>query len=94
MEFEWDAAKNRLNQDKHRISCEEAAEIFIRPFLMWEDTRQNYEEGRYIRLGEVGNAVVVVLVHTPRGSKSRIISARRANARERKKDYASIKAET
>lgn len=79
MEFEWDAAKNRLNQDKHRISCEEAAEIFIRPFLMWEDTRQNYEEVRYISIGEVGNAVVIVLVHTPRGSKSRIISARRAN---------------
>ena len=61
---------------------------------MWEDTGQNYEEGRYISIGEVGNAVVFVLVHTPRGSKSRIISARRANARERKKYYASIKAET
>ncbi|MFT5367144.1 MAG: uncharacterized DUF497 family protein [Candidatus Latescibacterota bacterium] len=94
MEFEWDEAKNLLNQDKHGISFEEAGEIFERPVLMWEDTRQDYREPRHISLGEIGDSVVLVVVHTPRGQKTRIISARRASVRERKRYYAHFKKKT
>ena len=96
MEFEWDEAKNRSNQDKHGISFEEAGEIFERPVLTWEDTRHDYRETRYISVGEIGDSVVVALVvaHTPRGRKIRIISARRANARERKRYDAYLEKET
>ena len=96
MEFEWDDAKNLLNQAKHGISFEEAREIFERSVLMWEDTRHDYGEARYISVGEIGDSAVVVLVvvHTPRGRKTRIISARKANARERKKYYAHLEKET
>jgi uncharacterized protein len=90
MEFEWDEAKNRSNQGKHGISFEEAREIFERSVLMWEDSRRDYGETRYTSVGEIGDSIVVVLVvvHTPRGRKTRIISARKANARERKRYYA------
>ena len=96
MEFEWDEDKNRLSQAKHGIRFEEAREIFERATLMWEDTRQDYGETRYISVGEIGEAVVVVLVvaHTPRGRGTRIISARRANSRERRRYYAYLEEET
>ena len=96
MEFEWNEAKNRSNQDKHGIGFEEAREIFERSVLMWEDTRHDYGEARYISVGEIGDSVVVVLVvvHTPRGRRTRIISARKANARERKRYYAYLEKET
>ena len=96
MEFEWDDAKNLLNQAKHGISFEEAREIFERSVLMWEDTRRDYGETRYVSVGEIGGSVVVVLVvvHTLRGQKTRIISARKANARERKSYYAYFEKET
>ena len=81
-ESEWDEAKKRSNQDKHGISFEEAGEIFERLVLMWEDTRHDYRETRYISVGEIGDSVV--LVHTPRGRKIRIISARRANPQPKK----------
>ena len=90
MEFEWDETKNQLNQDKHGISFAEARKIFQCPVLTWEDTRHNYGEARYISVGELGDSIVVVLVivHTPRGRKTRIISARKANTHERKSYYA------
>lgn len=95
MEFEWDAAKDRLNRAKHGISFAEAIEIFEAAVLMWQDSRRDYGEPRYISVGILGDAVVVLLVvHTPRGRKTRIISARKANARERKLYHAYLEKET
>ena len=95
MEFEWDETKDRLNQNKHGISFAEAGEIFAHPVLTWEDTRHDYGETRYISVGGIGDAVVVLVVaHTPRGQKTRIISARKANAHERETYYAYRKKKT
>jgi uncharacterized DUF497 family protein len=41
-----------------------------------------YGEPRYITLGSLRGRVVVI-VHTPRGSSTRIVSMRKANERER-----------
>jgi len=41
MKFEWDEIKNKLNQQKHGISFEEAKKIFLGPVLTWKDNRQN-----------------------------------------------------
>ncbi len=62
---------------------------------MREDTRRNYGETRYISVGEIGDSVIVVLVivHTPHGRKTRVISARKANAQERKTYYAYLEKE-
>jgi uncharacterized DUF497 family protein len=90
MDFEWDEAKNRSNLAKHGISFEEAREIFDGPMLRWEDSRREYGETRYISVGIVGGSpgLVLVVAHTLRGRKFRIISVRKANVGERKRYHA------
>lgn len=83
MPFEWDEKKNRHNLRKHGLSFEDAEIIFSSPMLTMEDTRSAYSEARLISLGSLLGRVVVV-VHTRRGDSSRIISMRKANARETK----------
>lgn len=83
MQFEWDDQKNKLNITKHNISFEEARLIFDDIILTKIDNRINYHEVRKISLGKVNNIVIIVVVHTSRGDKIRIISARKANKNER-----------
>ena len=59
-----------------------ADEVFAGPTLTVEDDRQNYGEARFITIGFLDGAMVV-LVWTPRNRNRRIISVRRANERER-----------
>lgn len=81
--FEWDEAKNRRNIEKHGISFATASRIFEGPILSATDTRQDYGETRQLNLGRIDGRVVLLVVHTDRAGKIRIISARRANYRER-----------
>ena len=60
-----------------------AGEVFDGPTLTVEDDRHNYGETRYITVGFLDDAMVV-LVWTPRNDRYRIISMRKANERERK----------
>ena len=50
---------------------------------MFEDTRFDYGEPRFITLGHLEGHVVVV-AHTPRRENTRIISMRKGNSREEK----------
>ncbi len=84
MEFDWDAAKNEANLKKHGISFDEAKHIFDGPTLTRADDRQDYGENRDISLGTLSSDAVLVVVHTERRDKIRLISARKANRRERK----------
>ncbi|KAF0112839.1 MAG: hypothetical protein FD163_1910 [Hyphomonadaceae bacterium] len=84
MKFEWDASKNAANIAKHGISFEEAYEIFNGPIYSKADERNNYGEHRFVSIGEIGFCVVIVVVHTDRHEKTRIISARLANKIERR----------
>ena len=81
--FEWDKKKNKVNFQKHGISFEEAVLIFTGPILTIEDKREDYGEKREISIGQIKNVIIVMVVHTKRGNKIRIISARLANKRER-----------
>lgn len=81
--FEWDDNKNATNRQKHGISFEEAATIFEGPILTKLDDRHPSER-REISFGRLGGVVVVCVVHTLRGAKTRIISARKANRAERR----------
>jgi uncharacterized DUF497 family protein len=83
MFFEWDENKNKANQQKHRVSFEEAAEIFCYPMYETVDTCAEYGETRYIGIGRNNQLVVLVVVYTERGEIIRIISARRANKGEK-----------
>ena len=88
MEFEWDERKNRRNFDKHGVSFEEAALVFAGPHFSRIDTREAYGEIREITIGMIAETVVAVVVHTDREDVIRIISARKANKRERKAYHA------
>jgi uncharacterized DUF497 family protein len=86
--FEWDGRKAASNRRKHGISFEEAITAFDDPFaLLASDPAHSTpaEERRWL-VGEADTAVVVVVftVRQP-GSVHRIISARRANRKERKR---------
>ena len=86
MNFEWDADKARTNLEKHGVSFELATLVFTDgDRVTVQDTRQDYGEERLIILGQVEGRVLVV-VTTERSSPKtiRIISARKANKRERR----------
>jgi uncharacterized DUF497 family protein len=82
VEFEWDHAKSERNRRERGFGFDDAARLFGGQILEFVDTRQAYGEMRIKAVGEVDGAVLVV-VYTPRGSALRIISARRANRKER-----------
>ena len=90
MKFEWDEAKNQANITKHGISFEQARQIF--DGLVWTsvDDRFDYGEARFITIGALKKATVVVVAYTDRAGVTRIISARRANRTERKRYYEEI----
>jgi len=93
MAFEWDPDKDRLNQEKHGIAFAFACRIFEGPVLTAPDVRRDYGERRDISIGAVEGVVVLVVVHTERGAGTRIISARRANAKERNRYEERLRAE-
>ena len=83
MEFEWDAAKSARNQITRGLSFGDAAIIFDAPTLEILDNRRAYGEVRVKAIGHIENEIYVV-IYTDRQGVRRIISARRANRKERK----------
>lgn len=83
-EFEWDPRKNKRNIRKHGIDFKDSRIIFDGPFLKIRDNRKHYGEERWIVIGRLDGAIVVVAC-TYRGEKIRIISIRGATEREKKK---------
>ena len=90
VKFEWDDQKNQTNILKHGINFEDAKAIFEDVRLTAVDTRQPYGELRKISLGTIHGRICVV-VYTERRGAIRIISARKANQRERRRYYEFIK---
>ena len=81
--YEWDDEKSELNLAKHGLSFEDAEAVFSGPCVTFVDDRFEYRETRLVTLGVLEGRVVVI-VHTPREESTRIISMRKANAREQK----------
>ena len=84
MEFEWDEAENQTNIRKHGIGFDTAKRIFEGPIATSPDHRQDYGEDRHISIGRVEPGALVVVAHTMRGGRIRLISARPASRKERK----------
>lgn len=83
LEFEWDENKAQSNFEKHGITFEEAAEIFLDPFHVAGDASADDEE-REFALGYSLAERLLLAIHVERGVKIRIISARVASRPERK----------
>jgi uncharacterized protein len=83
--FEWDEIKARENLKKHKVDFEEGKTIFNDLFLFtFPDIKSSVAEDRYVNLGLSVKDRVLVLIHTERQGKIRIISCRKATARERR----------
>jgi uncharacterized protein len=84
-DFEWDDAKAASNRRHHKITFEQAREVFADPFIIeWIDEGQDEHEPRFSALGMVENRLLFV-AYTMRGNAIRIISARRAESFERRR---------
>lgn len=82
MNFEWDEAKSDACFEERGFDFAFAAQVFFDPDrLIRADLRHSYGEDRFQLLGRIDTRVFVV-VYTPRPHRNRIISARKANARE------------
>ncbi len=90
MEFEWDEAKAVANYEKHAISFSDAIRVFDGFIVSMPDLRHDYGETRISTTGMIDGLLVVVVIHTDRSAKQRIISARRGNRNERKAFQAAL----
>lgn len=84
MEFEWDPDKAASNEEKHGVSFDEAATAFGDPLsLTISHPDHSDDEDRFVLVGQTYAGRLVVVAHTERGDRIRIISARLASRRER-----------
>lgn len=85
MELEWDAAKAAQNLKKHGVAFEDAALVFYdADRIEVYDDREDYGEERWATIGLACSAVLFVVYTIRYGDTIRLISARKANANERK----------
>jgi uncharacterized protein len=85
MQFEWSPQKARINLRKHGVSFDEAASVFLDAFSMTGDDPDHSEgEERFVTFGVSNTGRLLVIAHTDRDERIRIISARPATPSERK----------
>jgi hypothetical protein len=90
--FEWDEAKNLVNQRKHGVSFLLASKVFLDPLFVSVKDRIQGGEQRWRTYGEVEGSLLMVVAHTVREEDwhattrevIRIISAREASRKERR----------
>ncbi|MDP3030400.1 MAG: BrnT family toxin [Deltaproteobacteria bacterium] len=86
MRFEWDPEKARRNLKKHGVLFDEAVTAFYDSLsATFDDPDHSDDEQRYITIGFSSQGRLLVVAHAERGEIVRIISARLANAHERKR---------
>jgi uncharacterized DUF497 family protein len=74
--FEWDPDKARANLAKHGVAFEEAATVFGDPLaLTFDDPDRSFAERRRLTFGHSRAHRLLVVAHTERGGRVRIISA-------------------
>ena len=84
MEFEWDENKAASNARKHKVTFAEATTVFGDPLAITFDDPDHSDEERYITIGQSELIRLVVMSHTDRQGRVRIISARIATRSEQK----------
>jgi len=83
--FEWDPEKATRNIGKHKVSFNEAATIFEDPLSFTvPDPDHSEEERRLITFGTSTQGRLLMVAHTERGDRLRLISARTLTRSERK----------
>jgi uncharacterized DUF497 family protein len=82
-EFDWDEENAAKNWERHRVTPEEAEDVFFHdPFVMRSDPAHSKREKRYWALGKTARNRRLFVAFTIRGKLIRVISARDMNRRE------------
>jgi len=88
-EFEWDTHKATLNLAKHGVAFEDAALIFADHLALMEPNQIVDGEPRWQAIGMAGRSLLLVVIHVVRDHGDveviRIISARKAESKERRR---------
>ena len=85
MDFEWNPRKAEINLSKHGVSFIEAATVFGAELAITvSDPDHSNDEDRYITIGWSNSRRLLMVSHTDRGDRIRIISARELTRAERK----------
>lgn len=87
MIFEWDPRKAERNQRKHNVTFTEAGTVFGDELAITvSDPDHSEDEDRYITVGLSNRGRLLIVSHTDRNDRIRIISARQLTPNELK-DY-------
>jgi uncharacterized protein len=85
MEFEWNPEKAAINLEKHDISFPEASAVFEDALsVTFPDPDHSIGEERYVIIGMSNLERLLIVSHTDRENRIRIISARSANRQEKR----------
>ena len=83
-DFEWDENKNNINRVKHKIDFMDAIQVFFDDRRISKiDDRHDYGEHRYQVIGMSNERVLFVVYAEKSENTIRVISARKANKKER-----------
>jgi uncharacterized DUF497 family protein len=88
LHFAWEESKNEANKKKHEVGFEEAQTVFFDESAMeFFDTEHSNDEDRFLLLGQSFSLRTLMVCHCYREKEDiiRIISARKATAKERRK---------
>jgi uncharacterized DUF497 family protein len=84
IDFDWDYGKAKTNLRKHRVAFSEAATVFKdRWTITTYDPDHSNQEDRYLTIGTSEPGRLLMIAHTDRGDRTRIISARELTRKER-----------
>jgi uncharacterized protein len=85
MEFEWNPDKADINITKHDVSFPEALTVFEDSLsVTFPDPDHSIGEERYVIIGMSNLGRLLIVSHTDRENRIRIISARSANRQEKR----------
>ena len=80
----WDPVKDKINLQKHGLPLSFGESVLRNAIHSFEDRRMNYGERRFVTFGKVDGRLFVAM-SVPREDCVRLISVRRANAREQRR---------
>ncbi|MGA2271007.1 MAG: BrnT family toxin [Bryobacteraceae bacterium] len=81
--FDWDDGNIQKNWERHRVTPEEAEDLFFNePLVVRSDVGHSQRERRYYALGRTSPGRRLFAAFTVRGKLIRVISVRDMNIRE------------
>ena len=88
VEFEFNPAKAQANLRKHGVSFAHAEQALRDPLTVTIEDPDAISEKRFVSLGMDALGRVLVVVHTQREERTRVISARKASRGESEQYHA------